>query len=58
MHVLSFENYDVKKADSVFCLSFLFRWVISRSTYYIDGPNDGYPVEVKKLGEIVFRTGD
>jgi hypothetical protein len=46
MHALRFEKQDLKKnADSVFRVSFVFRWVVGRGKYYIDGPNDGYPVE-------------
>jgi hypothetical protein len=46
MHALRFEKEDLKKiSDSVFCVSFVFRWVVGRCKYYIDGPNDGYPVE-------------
>jgi hypothetical protein len=46
MHALRFEKEDLKKnSDSVFRVSFvLFRWVADRGKYYIDGPNDGYPV--------------
>jgi hypothetical protein len=50
MHALRFEKDDLKKnADSVFRVSFMFRWVVGRGKYYIDGPNDGYPVENEKL---------
>jgi hypothetical protein len=46
MHALRFEKEDLKKKlDSVFRVSFVFRWAVSRGKYYIDGPNDGYPVE-------------
>jgi hypothetical protein len=46
MHALHFEKEDLKiKLDSVFRVSFVFRWVVGRGKYYIDGPNDGYPVE-------------
>jgi hypothetical protein len=31
-------------------VSFVFQWVVGRGKYYIDGPNDGYPVEDEKLG--------
>jgi hypothetical protein len=59
MHALRFEKDDVRKtADSVFCVSFVFRWVVSRGKYYIDGPNDGYPVEDEKLVEFFVRTRD
>jgi hypothetical protein len=58
MHVFRFEKDDVKKKDSVFPVSFVFRWVVGRGKYYIDGLNDGYPVEDEKLGEIVVGTGD
>jgi hypothetical protein len=44
-------------ADSVLHVSFLFWWVVGRRNCYIDGPNDGYPVEYEKLGEMVVRTG-
>jgi hypothetical protein len=33
MHVLHFEKDDVKKADSFFHVSFMFRWVIGRGKY-------------------------
>jgi hypothetical protein len=50
MHVFRVEKDDLKKiADSVFRVSFVFRWVVGRAKYYIDGPNDGYPVEDEKL---------
>jgi hypothetical protein len=46
MHALRFEKEDLKEiSDSVFRVSFMFRWVVGRVKYYIDGPNDGYPVE-------------
>jgi hypothetical protein len=38
--------------DSVFRVSFVFRWVVGRGKYYIDGPNDGYPVDNKRQREI------
>jgi hypothetical protein len=45
MHALHFEKEDLKKnSDSVFRVSFVFRWVVGRGKYYIDGSNDGYPV--------------
>jgi outer membrane protein assembly factor BamB len=50
MHVLAFEKDDVKKVDSVYRVSFVFWWVIRRGKCYIDGPNDGYPVEYETLG--------
>jgi hypothetical protein len=50
MHALRFEKDDLTKiADSVFRVSFVFQWVVGRGKYYIDGPNDGYPVEDEKL---------
>jgi hypothetical protein len=46
MHALRFEKEDLKKyLDSVFCVSFVLRWVVGRGKNYIDGPNYGYPVE-------------
>jgi hypothetical protein len=46
MHALRFEKEDFeKKSDSVFRVSFLFRWVVGRGKYYIYGPNYGYTVE-------------
>jgi hypothetical protein len=57
MHVLRFQKEDVKKtADSVLRASFVFRWVVGRCNYYIDGPDDSFPVEDGKLGEMVVRT--
>jgi hypothetical protein len=50
MHALRFEKYGLKKnADSVLCVSFVFRLVVGRGKYYIDGTNDGYPVGNEKL---------
>jgi hypothetical protein len=50
MHALRFEKDVLKKnVDSVLCVSFVFRWVFGRGKFYIDGPNDGYPVENEKL---------
>jgi hypothetical protein len=50
MHALRFEEDDLKRnAYSVFCVPFLFRWVVGRGKYYMDGPNDGYPVEDEEL---------
>jgi hypothetical protein len=44
MHALRFEKDDVKKCRN--CISCVVRvwWVAGRGKYYIDGPNDGYPV--------------
>jgi hypothetical protein len=40
------KKQDLKKnVDSVFRVSFVFRWLVGRGKYYIDGPNDGYPVK-------------
>jgi hypothetical protein len=36
----------------------MFQWEIGRGKYYIDGPNDGYPVEDEKLGDVFVRTTD
>jgi hypothetical protein len=59
MHALHFEKEDLKKkSDSVFCVSFVFRWVVGRGKYYSDGPNDGYPVEKQKQGESFLGTSD
>jgi hypothetical protein len=59
MHALRFEKDEMKiNADSVLPVSFVFRWVVGRGKYYIDGPNHGYPVEYEKLGEIVVITRD
>jgi hypothetical protein len=49
MHALLFEKDDLKNTYSVFHVSFVFRWVVGRGKYYIDGPNDRYPVENEKL---------
>jgi hypothetical protein len=48
MHTLHFGKDDLKNADIVFRVSFMFRWVVSRGKYYVDGPNDGHPVEHEK----------
>jgi hypothetical protein len=46
MHALHFEKDDLERnADSVLCVSFVFRWVVGRGKYYIDRPDDEYPVE-------------
>jgi hypothetical protein len=45
MQALRFEKEDLKKIGHCFRVSFVFRWVVGRGKYYIDGPNDGYPVE-------------
>jgi hypothetical protein len=44
-----------KTSDSVLRVSFVFRWVVGRGNCYIDGQNDGYPVEDEKVGEMVLR---
>jgi hypothetical protein len=56
MDALSFEKDDLKNADSIFRVSFVLWWVVSRGKYYIDGPNDEYPVENYKLCEFVVGT--
>jgi hypothetical protein len=57
MHVLFQKGGCDKTSDSVLWVSLVFRWVVGRGNYYIDGPKDGYPVENKKLGQMVVRTG-
>jgi hypothetical protein len=47
-----------KKAESVLRMPFVFRWVVCRGDYYIDGPKDGYPLEQEKEEQLVSRTGE
>jgi hypothetical protein len=39
-------------------MSFVFRWVVGRGDYYVDGPTDSYPVEQEKVEQLVVRAGE
>jgi hypothetical protein len=59
VHALRFKKEDTaKKAESILRMSFVFRLVVDRGDYYIDGPKDGYPVEQEKLEQLVVMTGE
>jgi hypothetical protein len=59
MHVLRFKKEDMpKKSEIILRMSFVFWWLVGRSSYYIDGPKYGYPVGKEKLGQMVVRTAE